>query len=139
MAQAGGMAAPGGGGALGFLGKASPYLGAAMLLAGMFKKGPGAPMSGVAGLPGQGTNIFGGGLDVLRGSDVYRRAAFSSRNINQDLTSAMAAPRLRNESEIVVRVEPSPEFDTQVKGSLADGVRLSSTRGVPRRTGFTHG
>jgi hypothetical protein len=127
-----------GGGAMGFLGKAMPYLGAGMMIASLFDKGAGAPVSGVDKLPQNAApNVFGGGLDVLRGSDAFTRAAFSSRNVTGAVTAGMAERRFGEQpQQVEVTVKPSEMFDVEVSQRTGESVRRSTAGGTPNRTGF---
>ena len=132
-------AAGGGGGFMGLLGKASPYLMAASMIAGFLKKPPGAAQSGVAQLPQQtGIQNIGGGLDVLRGSSEFSRMSFSSRNMSGALTGRMAGIRMAGESEKVsvdINVKAGPMFQTEVKTKVGEAIKMSNAGGTPRRTG----
>jgi len=140
IAQGGGLLGGIGGGG-GMLGGFGPYLGAAMLLSGLFKKGRGAPQSGVAALPQfQGINQMGGSLDVLRGSEAFTRAAFSGRNEAGRLSSDFANARFGEPRvQVEVEVKPGGMFDAEVSQRLVGQISRSNSGGVPRRTGFTNG
>lgn len=142
---AGNVAAVSGGkGIMGGIGKAMGWLGIGLMVASLFKKGPGAPNSGpAAALPQfQGINQIGGGLDVLRGSSFYTRAAFSPRNADGSVIAGMANLRTGSGAPVIqqtIVVKPGGMFETEVQNTMVEGVRLGNSAGVPRRTGFTHG
>lgn len=126
-------------GAGGLLSKVSPYIGIALLLGGMLKKGGGSPMSGVSALPTQATTMIGGNLDVLRGSESFTRSAFRSENVEGALSASRVETRLGEQHKVSVTVEPSPMFDVQVEDRLVSRSQISDQGGSPNRSGFTNG
>jgi len=147
MLPSGGGDGDGGGG--GFLGKlmgaggASSPLGMALfgatIISSFLKKDKGAPQSGVSALPTTGgITQVGSGLDVLRGSDAYTRAAFSSRNISGEAASKFTEARF-GQQKVEIEVKPSNMFDVEVKNRTIESTRRAAQGGTPQRTGFNLG
>jgi hypothetical protein len=134
----GGAGGGAGGGIMGMFSKAMPMLGMGMMLTGFLKKEPGAQSSGVEKLPqNMAPNVFGGSLDVLRGSGAFQRATFSSRNATGALAASMAERRFGDQpQQVEVTVKPSSMFDVEIAQRTGESVRRSTQGGTPNRTGF---
>lgn len=136
----GGSGAGGGGGIFGkLLGKGGgamagimPWLGVGMMAMSFLKKGKSPEMSGVDPIFGkQSRTVSGGGMDALYGSDVFERAAYSSRNIGNDVLRAGAGIR----QGVDVTVKAAREFDVVVSERMVNSSQLEGVRGTPVRTG----
>jgi len=136
----GGGGGAGGGGIFGkLLGKGGgamagimPWLGVGMMAMSFLKKGKSPEMSGVDPIfGGQSRTVSGGGMDALYGSDVFERAAYSSRNIGNDILRAGAGIR----QGVDVTVKAAREFDVVVSERMVNSSQLEGVRGTPVRTG----
>ena len=99
--------------------------------------GRSAPMSGVDPIFDTGATYTGGGMDTLLGSDIFSRASFSSRNIDNDLFRKFASARTGG--EVVVHVKPSREFDAISEDKWVKTSKLNELTGIARRTKFNKG
>ncbi|HOY62861.1 MAG TPA: hypothetical protein PLS19_03635 [bacterium] len=148
-AGGGGIIGGGLGGALGkllgselsfFGGGAGGVVGGLLSIAsmtGLLDKKKKPEMSGVEEIFKSGTAFFGGDMSQLYGSEVFERAAFSSRNADGGMLRKFAEPRMS--PEVTVHIKPSREFDAISEDKWVRSSVMNSISGLPRRTNFNHG
>jgi len=106
-------------------------------MTGLLDKKKKPAMSGVEEIFKGGATFYGGDMSQLYGSEIFERAAFSSRNADGDMLRKFAEPRMM--PEVTVNIKPSREFDAISEDKWVRSSVMNSISGLPRRTNFNHG
>jgi hypothetical protein len=106
-------------------------------MTGLLDKKKKPSLSGVEEIFKGGTAFIGGDMSQLYGSEIFERAAFSSRNADGDMLRKFAEPRMSQ--EVTVHINPSREFDAISEDKWVRSSVANSISGLPRRTNFNHG
>lgn len=94
-------------------------------------------MSGVSPIFGTEPRIEDVDIGELYGSGIFETAAFSSRNVGNELLRSYMEPRMG--PDVTVHIKPSREFDAISENKWVVSSKLNEMAGIPRRTNFNHG